>query len=377
MLVHTRWFSRKTLLSLMSSACLLRRTSISSQAFLFATKPRTSTTITTAAAPQALANIMGKQHSSATAPAPSRRASGGALCSTDRHLLSVPTKPRQLPRPRLPHLLASASSSSSSSSSPPPDHDSSPQTGAAPAASALTAADSSGGGGQGFGGSPVAKKNGQEQQQQQHKRPTQQQMRPRPKAPPRGNNLLVVGLGNPGDKYKMTRHNAGFLVAEELARRYGGTLKIKTAFQGEYCSVTVKGKSVGILRPITYMNNSGMSARKVVDLFKLPTNAAIVLVDEVALDFGQLRLKGKGGAGGHNGLKSMQAHLKTPEYTRLRIGVGASKFSEVLSDHVLGEFTRTERKELDSIIADACDAVEYWIEEDDMAKVMTRFNSPR
>ncbi|CAM9296359.1 unnamed protein product [Ectocarpus sp. 13 AM-2016] len=175
----------------------------------------------------------------------------------------------------------------------------------------------------------------------------------------------------------MTRHNAGFLVAEELARRHGGTLKIKTAFQGEYCSVRVKDKSVGILRPITYMNNSGMSARKVMDFFKLPKNAALVLVDEVALDFGQLRLKGKGGAGGHNGLKSLQAHLKTPEYTRLRIGVGASKFSEALSDHVLGEFTRTEKKELDNVIADACDAVEHWIEEEDMAKVMTRFNSAR
>ncbi|CAM9377102.1 unnamed protein product, partial [Ectocarpus sp. 4 AP-2014] len=204
-----------------------------------------------------------------------------------------------------------------------------------------------------------------------------QQRRPQPKAPPRGDNLLVVGLGNPGDKYKMTRHNAGFLVAEELARRHGGTLKIKTAFQGEYCSVRVKDKSVGILRPITYMNNSGMSARKVMDFFKLPMNAAIILVDEVALDFGQLRLKGKGGAGGHNGLKSLQAHLKTPEYARLRIGVGASKFSEALSDHVLGEFTRTEKKELDNVIADACDAVEHWIEEEDMARVMTRFNSAR
>ncbi|CAN0374113.1 unnamed protein product, partial [Hapterophycus canaliculatus] len=118
------------------------------------------------------------------------------------------------------------------------------------------------------------------------------------------------------------------------------------------------------------------TATQVIDFFKLPTNAAIALVDEVALDFGQLRLKGKGGAGGHNGLKSLQSHLKTPEYTRLRIGVGASN-TEMLSDHVLGEFSRTEKRELDSVIADACDAVEHWIEEEDMAKVMTRFNSVR
>eukprot|EP00178_Gracilaria_changii_P014328 TRINITY_DN4043_c0_g2_i1.p1 TRINITY_DN4043_c0_g2~~TRINITY_DN4043_c0_g2_i1.p1 ORF type:complete len:374 (-),score=55.48 TRINITY_DN4043_c0_g2_i1:353-1354(-) len=321
----------------------------------------------------------------------SRRASSGALCSTGRSspLLLPPARPRQLPRPRAPHAALASSSSSTS----PADH--APSPAAAPEGSASVApstepgldqksaqapaAAAAAGGGQGFGATE-AQKTGKEKQQQQHQG---QHRRPKPsrpkqpKAPPRGNNLLVVGLGNPGDKYKMTRHNAGFLVAEELARRYGGTLKIKTAFQGEYCSVTVKGKSVGILRPITYMNNSGMSARKVMDFFKLPTNAAIVLVDEVALDFGQLRLKAKGSAGGHNGLKSVQAHFKTQEYSRLRIGVGASKFSEALSDHVLGEFTRTERKELDNIIADACDAVEHWIEEEDMAKVMTRFNSPR
>ncbi|CAM9476163.1 unnamed protein product [Laminaria digitata] len=143
--------------------------------------------------------------------------------------------------------------------------------------------------------------------------------------------------------------------------------------QGEYCSVTVKGKSVGILRPITFMNNSGMSVRKVVDFFKLPTNAALVLVDEVALDFGHLRLKGKGGSGGHNGLKSLQAHLKTPDYSRLKIGVGAPRSS--LSDYVLGEFSGMEKKELDNVIAEACNAVEHWVEEEDMARVMTTVNS--
>ncbi|CAM9624361.1 unnamed protein product [Choristocarpus tenellus] len=196
---------------------------------------------------------------------------------------------------------------------------------------------------------------------------------------PRSKNLLVIGLGNPGDKYKMTRHNAGFLVAEELARRHGAKLKSKISFQGEYCSISVKGKSIGILRPYTFMNNSGQAARKALDYFKLTADSILVLVDEVALEFGQLRLKAKGSAGGHNGLKSIQAHLKTPEYARLRVGVGGEPASggKVLADHVLGEFSRFELKGLDEVLADACDTVEHWLEEDDLQKVMTRCNAPR
>lgn len=198
--------------------------------------------------------------------------------------------------------------------------------------------------------------------------------KPQPKALPRGNNLLVVGLGNPGERFKMTRHNIGFLVAEELAHRYGATFKIKSAFMGEYCSVSIKGKSVGILRPITFMNLSGQSARKVIEYFKLPINAALVLSDEIALDFGQLRVRSKGSPGGHNGLKSIEAQLKTKEYSRLKIGVGGAS-GQPLSDHVMGDFSKAEKKELDSLVTEACDAVEHWIEEEDIEKVMGRWNS--
>ncbi|CAM9732717.1 unnamed protein product [Discosporangium mesarthrocarpum] len=205
----------------------------------------------------------------------------------------------------------------------------------------------------------------------------QTSQKPKVPKPPRAKNLLVVGLGNPGDKYRMTRHNAGFLVIEELCRRHGATLKPKSAFQGDYCSFHTKGKSVGILRPSTYMNNSGQAARKVLDYFKLTPSSVLVVVDEMALDFGQLRLKAKGSPGGHNGLKSIQGHLRTPEYSRIRVGIGGKGPPGDMADHVLGEFSRSEQKGLGDVLADACDAVEHWIEEDDLQKVMTRCNAPR
>ncbi|CAM9724787.1 unnamed protein product [Chrysoparadoxa australica] len=187
---------------------------------------------------------------------------------------------------------------------------------------------------------------------------------PKPAAPVDRSNLLIVGLGNPGSQYEMTRHNIGFLVAEELSKRWGSPLKHQSKFSGEYSSARVSGKSVGVLRPLTYMNASGEAARKAMSFFKVPPSNVLVLVDDIAIGLGQMRIRAKGSPGGHNGLKSMQSSLQTQEYPRLRLGVGAPQHS--LVDHVLGEFTRTEQKELPFLIADAADAVEMWIAQDDI-----------
>jgi len=179
--------------------------------------------------------------------------------------------------------------------------------------------------------------------------------KPQPAKLSQSKNLLIVGLGNPGKDYTMTRHNAGFLVIDELAKRMGVNFKLRSAFQGEYGSTTYQGKSIGLLKPTTYMNNSGQSVRKVcgykggihswgemdfsclclyfpcfpffapqqvLDYFKLPLSSVLVVVDEVALEMGQIRLRQTGSAGGHNGLKSIEGHLKSKDYNRLRIGVG-------------------------------------------------------
>ncbi|GAB5033347.1 peptidyl-trna hydrolase [Nannochloropsis oceanica] len=200
--------------------------------------------------------------------------------------------------------------------------------------------------------------------------------KPQPAKLSQSKNLLIVGLGNPGKDYTMTRHNAGFLVIDELAKRMGVNFKLRSAFQGEYGSTTYQGKSIGLLKPTTYMNNSGQSVRKVLDYFKLPLSSVLVVVDEVALEMGQIRLRQTGSAGGHNGLKSIEGHLKSKDYNRLRIGVGGAAPGRMV-DHVLGEFSRSERKLLDDLLMNAVEAVEDWIEDDNTNNVMTRVNAPR
>jgi PTH1 family peptidyl-tRNA hydrolase len=168
--------------------------------------------------------------------------------------------------------------------------------------------------------------------------------------------LLVVGLGNPGREYARNRHNVGYLVADELARRHGGAWRSK--FSGQLAEIRLDGHKVVLLKPETYMNESGRSVGAAARFFKVDPDAVLVIHDEGDFDLGRLELKYGGGLGGHNGLRSLAQHLKTPDFLRLRIGVGRPERGDPrpLADYVLSDFDAHDDAE--ALIARAADAVE-------------------
>ena len=168
--------------------------------------------------------------------------------------------------------------------------------------------------------------------------------------------LLVVGLGNPGREYARNRHNAGYLVVDELARRHGGSWRSK--FSGRLAEIRLEGHKLALLKPETYMNESGRSVGAAVQFFKLAPDSVLVVHDEGDFDLGRLELKFGGGLGGHNGLRSVVQHLKTQDFLRLRIGVGRPERGDPrpLADYVLADFVPTD--DADALVARAADAVE-------------------
>ena len=168
--------------------------------------------------------------------------------------------------------------------------------------------------------------------------------------------LLVVGLGNPGREYAKHRHNAGWMVLDELARRHGARWKAK--FSGQLAELPLDGHRVALLKPETYMNESGRSVAAAARFYKLEPDAILVVHDEGDFDLGRLQARKGGGLAGHNGLRSIAQHLKTPEFMRLRIGVGRPGRGDPrpLADYVLSDFTADD--DPDTLIARAADAVE-------------------
>jgi len=172
---------------------------------------------------------------------------------------------------------------------------------------------------------------------------------------------LIVGLGNPGPKYDRTRHNIGFAFIDRLAQHWQIPLASERRYQGEYGEGRGgQGRRVRLLKPHTYMNNSGQSVRAVIDWFKLPPTAVLVIYDEMALPVGKLRLRLKGSAGGHNGMRSIISHVGTPDVPRLRIGIGipATQQSKDTTSFVLGRFSPPEQQLLPAVLDLSVDAVE-------------------
>jgi PTH1 family peptidyl-tRNA hydrolase len=168
--------------------------------------------------------------------------------------------------------------------------------------------------------------------------------------------LLVVGLGNPGREYARNRHNAGWLVVDELARRHGGSWRSK--FSGQLAEIRLDGHKLALLKPETFMNDSGSSVGAAARFFKLDPDAVLVVHDEGDFDLGRLQLRIGGGSAGHNGLRSIAQHLKTQDFMRLRVGVGRPERGDPrpLADYLLSDFTANDDAE--SLVARAADAVE-------------------
>lgn len=182
---------------------------------------------------------------------------------------------------------------------------------------------------------------------------------------------LVVGLGNPGDKYDKTRHNVGFDIVDLCQDKYNFQLN-RTKFKGIYGEVIISGEKVLFLKPQTYMNLSGESVREVCDFYKIPNEKIIVIYDDISLEPGSLRIRGKGSAGGHNGIKNIIMHLSTDVFPRIKIGVGQPK--DGLIPFVLGRFSKEEREVVELAFKAAVDAVEVIIKEG-ASGAMNKFNS--
>ena len=173
-----------------------------------------------------------------------------------------------------------------------------------------------------------------------------------------GASWLLVCLGNPGDKYENTRHNVGFMVADELGERQRAPIQ-KLKFKALTNLFTISGEKVLVMKPVTYMNLSGEAVRPAMDFYKIPADHVLVVSDDVYLEVGRLRIRTKGSAGGHNGLKNIIQHMGTDQFPRVRIGVGEKPHPDYdMADWVLGKFSPEDRKVIDQTVKRAADAIE-------------------
>lgn len=182
----------------------------------------------------------------------------------------------------------------------------------------------------------------------------------------------IVGLGNPGRKYKQTKHNIGFMVIDELLHRHQWKLN-KNKFNGNYALERYQGEKVILLKPQTFMNLSGESIRPLIDYYNIDVLDVLVIYDDLDLPIGKIRLRQKGGHGGHNGIRSTLDHLGQKNFKRLRIGIGRPVNAMPVVDYVLSKFSKQEQSDVIQSIQKAADACEMWLEKP-FNQVMNEFN---
>jgi peptidyl-tRNA hydrolase, PTH1 family len=185
---------------------------------------------------------------------------------------------------------------------------------------------------------------------------------------------MVIGLGNPGPKYQQTRHNVGFETLFELARRFQGG-QSKNQFDAETVEIRIGNEKILLLAPQTYMNLSGRSVRKAIDFYKLPLTDIIIVVDDMNLPPGKLRVRGTGSSGGQKGLQNTIEHLGTSDFSRLRIGIGRPPGKMDAADYVVGKFRKDEIENIKMAIMESADGIEVWAREG-LEMAMNKVNLP-
>lgn len=182
---------------------------------------------------------------------------------------------------------------------------------------------------------------------------------------------LVVGLGNKGREYENTRHNMGFLLVDRYLQYKNITDKFKEKFNAMYIETTINNEKVIFIKPMTYMNNSGIAVRAFVDFYKLNSEDVLVISDDLDLDLGKFRLRRNGSSGGHNGLKSIISHLGTDNFKRLRIGISNDKDDVI--NYVLSKFSKKELNEIDTMFDTLVDVLDDYFEMD-FTSLMSKYN---
>ncbi|WP_276357724.1 aminoacyl-tRNA hydrolase [Cohnella caldifontis] len=182
----------------------------------------------------------------------------------------------------------------------------------------------------------------------------------------------IVGLGNPGKEYETTRHNAGFFVVDELARRWGAG-PYQNKCKALAAEARVGGEKVALLKPMTYMNLSGESVRAFMDYYKASLEDAIIVYDDLDTEVGRIRLRYQGSAGGHNGIKSIIQHTGTQTFNRVRMGISRPKPGAAVVDYVLAPFAKAEWPEVKRMVDEAADAIEFALSHT-FEQTMAKFN---
>ena len=184
---------------------------------------------------------------------------------------------------------------------------------------------------------------------------------------------LIVGLGNPGANYAKTRHNAGFTLADLLAKRWRAEWHAAKKFYARVARAERDGRKILLCEPQTFMNASGEAVGAMVNFYRLPLTRLLVAVDDADLPLGEIRLRPRGSSGGHHGLESIEQHLGSREFARLRIGIGRSVGGREITDYVLGRFSAGDAALMKKVLVRAADQVECWLA-GGMQKAMSQFN---